>query len=118
MWVFLVVDQEFFRRLMNTCRVVCVCSSSQSVLPLFRALTSLDKADVEEFVEVVMECTIVDFDFLLELRRAHLPGVDEPVEDPVPGAVPDCSMHLEVLLKIENTVWRQQILWVLRFPLH
>ena len=78
----------------------------QSVLIAFSSLSFLDQADVDEFVQVIVECTTVDLDHLPEFCGTHLTGVDESVADLVASTVSDGSVHREILVQREDAVVR------------
>lgn len=81
----------------------------QAVLIPLRPLSFLDEAHVQEFVQVVVERAVVDFETGFELRGAHRPGVNEAIEDLIARPVADGGVHIEVLLEGEDAVLRQQV---------
>ena len=88
----------------------CAVVRVQPVLSPFGTLAFLDEPDVDEFVQVVVERAVVDLDGFFEFFRTHLPAVDEPIEDLVPGSVTDRGMHVEILLQGQHAVLGEQIL--------
>jgi len=90
--------------------IICV----QAVLSALRALALLDEADVDELVEMVVECTVVDVECVFEFFRTHLAAVNESIEDLIAGAVADSRVHIEVLLKAENALLGQQVCRIVR----
>jgi len=86
----------------------------QAVLSALRALALLNEADVNELVEMVVECTVVDVECVLEFFRTHLAAVDESIEDLIAGAVTDSRVHIEVLLKAKNALVGEQICRIVR----
>ncbi len=90
--------------------IVCV----QAVLSALCALAFLDKADVDELIEMVVERAVVDVEYVLEFLRTHLAAVNESIEDLIPGAVADSRVHVEVFVEAENALLGQQVCRIVR----
>jgi hypothetical protein len=89
----------------------------EAVLATLCPLALLDKPNLEKFVQMIVEGTVIDVDHFFKLLRTHVTAVDEPIEDFVSSPMADGSMHIKVLLKPQDAIFWKKIFWVRAFPI-
>jgi len=76
------------------------------------SLALVDKPDIDQFVEMVVEIVGFDVDRGLEIGSTQFVVGDERAQDPEPRRVADRLLHSEILLKRQPAILGKRWFWL------